>query len=299
MVMRMPIRISQKNQIIQLFIVCVIVLISIYLLYKFKKSTIYREFFESKPEINKEIQCVVARYNEDTDWFQEEPFNHFDMICYNKGPRLPEHCFTNNCKVVELDNVGRCDHTYLYHIIKNYNNLAPITLFLPASCMDAHKKNFTMNVLKHVLDTKNTVLQGGILNDVRKDLYDFTLDEWKASNPKNVTVNPESQLQKSPIRPFGKWFDANFGENVHVKIFSFYGIIAVSREHIIQHPIERYERLIKYVNIHSNPEAGHYMERSWGAIFYPYPESCIYDAGLQEHITSTMTSINNYFASKI
>ena len=245
-------------------------------------SKIYKESFVSKQEINPNIQCVVARYNEKTDWFNDYPFNHFDMICYNKGPKLPENCFTSTCKVINLDNVGRCDHTYLYHIIKNYNNLAPITIFLPASCMDSHKAVCAYNLINNVLKTKTTVLQGGIVNDVRKEFYNFTLDEWKATNKENIEVNPESQLEKSPIRPFGKWYDANFGPELKIKVFCFYGIIAVAREHIIQHPIEKYELLIKYVNTSSNPEAGHYMERSWGAIFYPYPESCIYNVQLGE-----------------
>lgn len=274
-----PINVSRSFAVIYLLISCILLGIITYSLYRsqFAKLISSKESFISSPDTTF-IQCVVARYNEDTEWFKQEPFNKMDMICYNKGPKLPENCFNEHCRVVELDNVGRCDHTYLYHIIQNYNNLAPVTFFLPASCMDAHKKQFTYNVLQHILDTKTTVLQGGLLNDVRADLYNFTLDEWKASNPKNLTVNPESDLQKCPVRPFGKWFDINFGSDVHVKIFSFYGIIAIAREHIIQHPIDRYQRLIKYVDSHSNPEAGHYMERSWGAIFYPYPESCVYNA---------------------
>jgi len=292
--MRYKINISQQNAIIFLLISCIILSFILYGLYKFKHSIIYRESFVSKPNLIPDIQCVVARYNENTDWFNDYPFNHFDMICYNKGPKLPENCFTETCKVVNLDNVGRCDHTYLYHIIKNYNNLAPVTIFLPASCMDSHKKEFTFNVIKHVLETKTTVLQGGIVNDVRKEFYNFTLDEWKATNKENIEVNPESQLQKCPIRPFGKWYDANFGPELKIKVFCFYGIIAVAREHIIQHPIERYEKLIKYVSNSSNPEAGHYMERSWGAIFYPYPDSCIYNAGALEILKVALENIKKY-----
>ena len=41
------------------------------------------------------------------------------------------------------------------------------------------------------------------------------------------------------------------------------------KKDIIQHPVERYQTLLNTVNNHSNPEAGHYIERSWGVIFYP------------------------------
>jgi hypothetical protein len=265
--------ISRRNMLFLLFIACIT------LAYIVKYLYTRLEYFGSDNSSEQDtsfIQCVVARYNEKTDWFNTSPWNKIDMICYNKGPRLPENCYNNHCKVIELDNVGRCDHTYLYHIIENYDSLAPVTFFLPASCTDNHKQTFTTKVFNHLMQTKTTVLQGGILDDIRKTMYDFTLDNWSATNKENVSQNPESQLLKSPIRPFGKWYDTNFDPELKIKIFSYYGIIAVDREHIVQHPVSRYQKLLKYVDSHSNPEAGHYIERSWGAIFYPYPESCIY-----------------------
>ena len=254
-----------------------IILYVLYVLYNVEYNSnyrIYREYFLDT-ELSY-IQCVVARYNEDVEWSKTEPYSSIDTICYNKGPRIPGNCTLTNCRVINIDNVGRCDHTYLYHIIQNYNNLAPITFFMPGSCMDPHKIGGTNSVLNHILETKNTVLQGQRMSNLYKELYDFTLDNWSATNIQNKTENPESELQKCSIRPYGKWFEANFDTNLVINIFIYYGIFAVSREHIIQHPIERYENLIKYVDSHSNPEAGHYMERSWGAIFYPYPESCLY-----------------------
>ena len=47
------------------------------------------------------------------------------------------------------------------------------------------------------------------------------------------------------------------------------GVFSIDKRDIIQHPIERYLNLRNVVRIHSNPEVGHYIERSWGAIFYP------------------------------
>jgi hypothetical protein len=249
----------------------------VYILYNNRRK-IYELFIDNDTAF---LQCVVARYNEDTSWFEQQPIQPFNIICYNKGPQLPQHCMTERCTIKTLPNVGRCDHTYLHHIIENYDSLAPVTLFLPASCMDSHKKWFTLQVIERLLKTKNTVLQGGILNDVRDDLYNFTLDEWKASNPKNLAINPENKLIPSPIRPFGKWYDTHF-RDVHVKVFCYYGIIAVAREHIIQHPKSKYQKLIKYLETDSNPEAGHYMERSWGALFYPYPDSCVYSADREQ-----------------
>jgi hypothetical protein len=48
------------------------------------------------------------------------------------------------------------------------------------------------------------------------------------------------------------------------------GVFSVDKRDIIQHNLDRYERLMSTVSLHSNPEAGHYIERSWGVIFYPF-----------------------------
>ena len=79
---------------------------------------------------SKNIEIVISRYNENLEWLNYEPFNKYKNIIYNKGPN-DDFCKTNNIKVFNLENIGRCDHTYLFHIIENYDNLADITVFLP------------------------------------------------------------------------------------------------------------------------------------------------------------------------
>ena len=227
---------------------------------------------------NKNIEVIISRYNEDLKWLQEPEFDNVKITVYNKGPTTP-NTYGRQCRVINLPNVGRCDHTYLYHIISNYGNLSDVTVFLPGSCFDKHKGCVTLQLLHNVYKTGNTVLPNlfGTTGDVRRDSYDFVLDKWKATNLENNSINSEKTLQKSPIRPFGAWFDRNFPNHPIFHVVCYYGMFAISKEHIAQHPVSRFENLIQYVDSHSNPEAGHYMERSWGAVFYPYPESCVVD----------------------
>ena len=44
---------------------------------------------------------------------------------------------------------------------------------------------------------------------------------------------------------------------------------AIHKLDIIKHPISRYQNLLAGVERHSNPEVGHYFERSWCAVFHP------------------------------
>jgi uncharacterized protein YxeA len=250
-------------------------IIAIYISIYFSKKTIYN--FDNNNFKNYEI--VVSRYNEDVNWLKEYPFNHFKITCYNKGPNAPsKDCITPNCNIKNLPNVGRESHTYLHHIIENYNNLAPVTIFIPGSCVSAsYKYDIFLNIIDLVHKSNNSVFYGSSFNNVQMDNYNFTIDAYynPNGNKENQNINSEQLLKLSPVRPYGKWYERCFGDVV-VKVVCYFGIFAVSREHIQQHVKQRYINLMDYINDHSNPEVGHYMERSWGAVFYPYPESCVY-----------------------
>ena len=233
-------------------------------------------------ELADRVEIVVARYNENVNWFGNDIVNGIPITCYNKG--------INNLNiqklsgkrlapidVINLHNVGRCGHTYLYHIVHNYHRLADLTVFLPGSCMDTRKIHTTHQLMDYIRYTgaKNTVLIGDVMNNVRNALYNFKLDEYISSNSQNVEFNSESKLSHASIRPFGAWFDHYFPEYPPIHVVCYSEIFAVHRKHITQHPIEYYIKLMETLDHHSNPEAGHYMERSWGAIFYPYPMDCL------------------------
>jgi hypothetical protein len=109
----------------------------------------------------------------------------------------------------------------------------------------------------------------------RDDNYDFTLDYWESTDEKNREGLEASKLHKADIRPFGKWYDTMF-PNIHINNVTYLGIFSVSKIHIQQHNIEYYSKLIQQFPNHSNPEVGHYIERSWIAIFHPIPETCFY-----------------------
>ena len=70
-----------------------------------------------------QLNIVIARYKENLDWAL--PYNDIAFI-YNKGP--PD--VKEFSRILTVKNVGREGHTYLYHIIANYDNLAQRTIFL-------------------------------------------------------------------------------------------------------------------------------------------------------------------------
>ena len=77
----------------------------------------------------KKYEIVIAKYNEDISW--SYPYKHLTTI-YNKS----DIKYPNSKK---LSNVGRESHTYLYHIISNWDNLAEITLFTQGELSNEHR----------------------------------------------------------------------------------------------------------------------------------------------------------------
>ena len=63
--------------------------------------------------------------------------------------------------------------------------------------------------------------------------------------------------------------------NINTKHYIYNGIFSVSKKDILQHNVNRYKKIINGLNKHSNPEEGHYVERSWAAIFYPFNNTII------------------------
>lgn len=273
-----------KYKILFLILLLLIILIFLYLKKnKIKGVIVFQKEKENNKDnpsatpssTNPQIDIIIAQYNENIDFLNEIPFSNHNIICYNKGPTTPK---CPSCvKIETLPNVGKCDHTYLYHIIQNYNNLADINVFLPGSClMNYIKKSKTYKVIETAEKTKTSVFIGASYNDVYKDLYGFKLDNHLTANKDNQQLNNDISLKPCQIRPFGKWYNSLFG-NLRTTMVDYTSIFAVSKEHILQHPISYYKKLISYIDDDISPECGHYIERSWVAIFSPIPAECLYN----------------------
>jgi len=256
---------KRDRQSIFWFVVAIFVLLAFYLLYTFYKK---KESFDT----NDDVQLVIARYNENLDWIKDAPYNKYQNIIYNKSDNNNFYKSDKTREVVSLPNVGRCDHTYLHHIIKNYDNLANITVFLPGSADMENKKNKSERLLKEIEINNKNVFLCFKYNDVREEMYDFQIDEWKASYEKNSALNPEMKLDSAKIRPFGEWFSDKF-DDLKIEYVSYSGIFSVHKKEILQHPKSYYENLIKDLETSSNPEAGHFFERAWVAVFHPMTET--------------------------
>ena len=213
------------------------------------------------------VTVVVSRYNETLEWLDEYPFNQFSYIVYNKG-KNNDFAKAHVKQVICLPNVGRCDHTVMYHLVRNYATLSGILVFLPGSIDMPEKKAKASLMLQYILTTKRAAFVVDNRFDVLANFKDFTLDNWTCTHPSNAAQNPERALALSPLRPFGKWYAAHFGD-VAADFMTYHGVFSVAATDVLAHPVERYGRILNELAHHSNPEVGHYLERAWAALFFP------------------------------
>lgn len=242
----------------------------------FKKNnmtshSIYKKKFGEKiipkPILLNNIEIIVSRYNEDLEWMIEEPFCYFKYTVYNKGDNEDFNKSRVN-KIIKLPNVGFCDHTYLYHIVNNYNKLSNITVFFPGSIDIPYKKEKALMTLQKIIKHESPVIFAHKKENIQQFFANFSIEKWECSHPKNITSKNSSILAKSPIRPYKYWYMHHFGNKIH-NDYTNMGIFSVHKLDIISNSVTHYKSFLKTVDKEPNPEAAHYIERSWLAILNP------------------------------
>lgn len=218
---------------------------------------------------------VVARYTEKLDWLKPLcGLLNAKGIIYNKGSDMDP---INSIPIVKLENLGRESHTYLYHVIKNYDTLADITLFLPGSVKTktnkVNKASQLDQLINKLKEGRDSYIIGNKNQKNLNNIQSFTINQHSISNNGNKLLNPNSALNKSPDRPLGVWFNKFFpGESI--RCLSKNGIMAVKRDDIHKRSKKFYEGLLENVST-KNPETVHYTERVWSSIFSIPVENCI------------------------
>jgi hypothetical protein len=140
--------------------------------------------------------------------------------------------------------------------------------------MDANKLGTTNATFYRMLQTNDSVFAISQTNDVRQNLYNFTLDFWKVSNFQNIKSTHDGALKLCRIRPFGKFYEYYFG-NLYTPGVNYFSIYGVTKTHILQSPKKLFEDLIDHVDKDTHTEAAHYLERIALAMFHPIPQHCI------------------------
>ena len=200
-----------------------------------------------------DYEVVIAHYNEKLDWVKAIA-NHSHV--YHKGVEMrppPLQLYAWD----KLPNVGRESHTYLYHIINNYDTLPEITVFIQGEGLSPYcfsSFNQIMNNIKKKVSCKIFTHIDEAWGRIRH------IEKWRKELNSGV-------MRRSGFT-LGEFFLEIFGFPHPQKIpVCWGGCLAATRNMIRKHPIDFYRNAISFVNDHKNPEEGHYFERLWATIF--------------------------------
>lgn len=203
-------------------------------------------------------QFVIARYNEPFSWTRK--CSH-SVIVYNKSG-------VDEPGTVSLPNVGREAHTYLHHIVKNYDTLANVTVFLQATVSD---HGYVEDIDRMALYLGVPAMARGFSNNfhtTKRGDNDHSEPDFNI-RMRDTLINryhiPSSSVAKIQ---FSDWF-ISFIDPVYPDPMSWYGnaIFAVSKERIRSRPKEFYENLLSQLSNEDAPIEAHFLERSWFYVF--------------------------------
>jgi hypothetical protein len=192
------------------------------------------------------LSMVVARYNENIDWIKK----YKNVIVYNKGNASDLE--KSEIPFTTLDNVGREGHTFLYHIINNYDNLSNWTIFIQGNPFD-HCPNFYEKIDKLYENINNNI--------VPENNFNFLSDRIYNSDISNCPYHSNIPLKKVYNDIF------NTEEENKPIIFSPGAQFYISKKLILTKPKNYYEKILKLLDYNINPIEGFCIERLWKYIF--------------------------------
>jgi hypothetical protein len=197
-----------------------------------------------KQYTKKDCEIVLARYNEDISW--SDDYSHLRTI-YNKG--------LDNLDVssIKVPNVGREAHTFLYHIISNYDNLAENTIFFQGMINDRSEQKI-LPFDKYLFNSNNSIT-GNI-----SICYEGS--DWNYNAYTNTSGKSDYNL-------------GTFCEKVLARRYKQFSpfirgaYMSIGKKCILKNSRKYYENILKMskLSLECNPEDAHFMERLWLYIF--------------------------------
>ena len=203
-------------------------------------------------------RLIISRFKENLDWLAE--FKNLNILIYNKGNEIKKNNLEN---IINIKNVGRESHTWIYHIVNNYFELDDISIFMQGriddlGCMAYQNPNL---YLIKVNKTGFAASRYGILTPLHWS-YNIGIEnnnkymyDW---NNKNITGSEVG------FRSFAKELFPEIPKFVKT---SYGGCFAVKKELIQKHTLNFYINILDKLNKSQNPIEGHFMERLWCYLF--------------------------------
>ena len=185
--------------------------------------------------------AVLSKYKEKNNFWHDLLLKNYEVIVYNKseGENL-------------LPNVGREGHTFIHHIVENYENLPDEILFSQYDPTD------------HFSGNKKIHFSHAMENFLNKTLIDYC-----GIRPTDFDLMV--RRRKIDWVDFSKELFGKFDNNEIYKLIAcgstLNGVFRVSKNAILQNSLSLYKKCLEMLSRGSDPFEGYYFERMWKFLF--------------------------------
>lgn len=201
-----------------------------------------------------ELEVVVAHYREELGWLSGGALVECVRL-YHKGGTGTDGRFPS-ARQSTLPNVGRESHTYLTHIVNNYDGLADVTVFTQGHLADhvapGEDPADHLAELAAAAQARDGSTFTALLPLVGVRWWRFRKWEGKRTMPAPCDFR---QFCRSVV---GLDCDA-----ARLLRWTPGAIVAATRTSIRRRPRAFYARLLGFVEGPGDPEIGHFLERLW------------------------------------
>lgn len=215
-------------------------------------------------------RLIVAKYNENIEWLTRgNSISGLDIIIYNKLNDLRNHTeyIINDNRNIDLFNIGREAHTYIWHIVNNYETLQDVEIFTQGRIDDTVNVD---NFWKYIEDMTSENFTGYMEFSPCIKHIAFDISHWeqtKSTHPESIHVGYYGDGEK-------EFFHRIYNKVPENKYYTTraHAIFAVSKELILRHPKEKYKKLLEICNPVTGSEDEiisfpYKMEHFWNLLF--------------------------------
>ena len=200
--------------------------------------------------------------------------HNYNPILYNKREgSSPDPYF--NC--ISLKNIGQHTHTYLHHVINNYNNLTDVTIFMLGSAFRDEKKGRKAHWLLNNANKCTGFMAQHIWKSLPEDwvfeLPTYGIFDYSSTNISGDGKRLFTNMIRADVTPLGPWIEKHTNQKFENNSFyrSSKCMFAVHKNLILEHPLSYWEGLYGLLDIYDpdvrNLEVIHFFERAWLSLF--------------------------------
>lgn len=197
-------------------------------------------------------ELIVSYYNSlDFCELTQKLNDDIKVTVYNKsGKKLG-----NYDNEILLENIGREGHTYLNHIISNYDNLTDLSIFIQDDfnehlpSIDFFQESLKQNEESGFYLFPCSWRRSDYVSQYRRGVVDGYLELAEITD-------------KYAIKHFSERFEILLPSSYQTEVCAHF---LVSKEKILKHSKEKYEKILEWLLEHENN--GYVLEHSWKIIF--------------------------------